>query len=407
VEVGITGVTLSANMGGQSMLLSTLENLPKIVGHDLKFQLFSVYPKQDQELQNLGRESFSIHPVNPITLLLLYFPLAILAYPFGAVGKSLLKWIPFFRKISRLKFVVDLAGIAFVDGRGLPLLAYNAAIVLPFLVMGVPVMKLSQALGPFQARLNRTIAGWVLARCSLVVARGKRSAEHLRELGLPNAFQLSDTAFAMSVSNADSVEAERILQKLRLNQPFVILSPSRVVERLVGETRYHAEMKSVVAGLLNKGHSVLILAHSLGRGSSKNNDTVVCEQLAAAVQGDSRVHLIGDLENARVLRAIIGRAHLFLGCRFHSIVSSLIMGVPTIVIGWSHKYAEMVEQFGVSLPVFSYTNWNADKIMMAFSQLERDHAEISEKLAIARVPVLQSSRRNFIELSNKLRKDGS
>jgi polysaccharide pyruvyl transferase WcaK-like protein len=54
--------------------------------------------------------------------------------------------------------------------------------------------------------------------------------------------------------------------------------------------------------------------------------------------------LIADTEDPVLLRAIIAQANVFIGCRFHSVVAALSCGVPTLTIGWSHKYSEMAEQ---------------------------------------------------------------
>jgi polysaccharide pyruvyl transferase WcaK-like protein len=60
----------------------------------------------------------------------------------------------------------------------------------------------------------------------------------------------------------------------------------------------------------------------------------------------SAVFINRDLD-PRELRSIIRRADVVVTGRFHGMVSALEVGTPPVVIGWSHKYGEVLDQFGV------------------------------------------------------------
>jgi colanic acid/amylovoran biosynthesis protein len=49
----------------------------------------------------------------------------------------------------------------------------------------------------------------------------------------------------------------------------------------------------------------------------------------------------------RHLKAVIGAADLVVGSRFHAVVGSLSQGVPTITLGWAHKYDHLHRDFEV------------------------------------------------------------
>lgn len=46
--------------------------------------------------------------------------------------------------------------------------------------------------------------------------------------------------------------------------------------------------------------------------------------------------------------AAVGRMSLVVGSRFHSLVFALKQDVPTVTLGWSHKYKELMSPFGLS-----------------------------------------------------------
>jgi polysaccharide pyruvyl transferase WcaK-like protein len=51
-----------------------------------------------------------------------------------------------------------------------------------------------------------------------------------------------------------------------------------------------------------------------------------------------------DLAPAQ-LRAVVGKADLLITSRFHGMITGLASATPTVVVGWGHKYAEVLAQF--------------------------------------------------------------
>src|SRR5690606_14730126 len=45
---------------------------------------------------------------------------------------------------------------------------------------------------------------------------------------------------------------------------------------------------------------------------------------------------------------IIGDSYLIVGSRFHALVSALSQNIPSIALGWSHKYKTLFSEFEVS-----------------------------------------------------------
>jgi polysaccharide pyruvyl transferase WcaK-like protein len=333
-----------------------------------RFDLLSIYPMADR---HCNRENdLEIISAAPLKLLAWYMPLALL----GKLGLSMRLFlstrITFFRSIQAADAVIDLSGIAFVDGRGLPLLWYNLSSALPGIIWGKPVFKLSQALGPFKSTVNRMLAKPLLQHCAVVVARGDQTRKFLIELGLQESISLPDVSFALTIPEATLCEAAHVLRNLDgSGAKWVVISPSKVVANLCSHygIDFLKQMKQFVEHLLKEGvGNILILPHSLGGGGSKNNDINLCEELYRSLSDKQHVFLHIPIEDPLLLRAIIGRATFFVGCRFHAVVAALITGVPSLILGWSHKYIEMAAVFNADIPSIDFSAFSADALIEAF-----------------------------------------
>lgn len=405
-RIAITGVTLTGNMGGVAMLQTAHAEMSKCFP-GAHFFLLSITPHDDCHVERLERTEIIAAP--PLFLIGLYLPLSIILWPFLRLERvrRLLGFIAYFDALRRSDLVVDLCGIAFVDGRGLPLLLYNLACCIPAIAMGVPVAKLSQALGPFRQPMNRLAARFALSRCNLVIGRGEATGRALKDLGLVNTNVLPDVTFCLEVPAKARDIAKQRLTRMGMKRPRVIVSPSEVVRRLVAEAGrdLEQELLRLLHGLANEGVDVLLLAHSYGTGFGKNNDVTLCRRIAEQAAPKFSVPLLDDVRDPVLLRSIIGEAELFIGCRFHAVVAALAMGVPALTIGWSHKYTEMSAMFGLSEWVIPAEEFTAELGLERWRALQHEADKIRNALSAAAGSVETGARKNF-ELAARLVEGG-
>nr|WP_225933286.1 polysaccharide pyruvyl transferase family protein [Pseudomonas peradeniyensis] len=354
-------------MGGSAMLHATLQQLrSRFPG--ARFELLSIYPEADQRCNR--EDDLKVVPAAPLKLLAWYMPLTLLGALGSGVRRFLSRRSAFFSSLDAADAVIDLSGIALVDGRGLPLLWYNLSCALPGIIWGKPVFKLSQALGPFRTTLNRLLAKPLLQHCSTVVARGEQSRMFLIELGMHAPQALPDVSFALTIPDGIQHQAKNVLRGLDdSDRHWVIVSPSQVVATLCSQRgiNFLEQMQQFVENLLNDdSRNVLILPHSLGTGKSKNNDIDLCRELHHRLVKHQRAFLHIPSEDPVLLRAIIGQSAFFVGCRFHAVVAALITGAPCLILGWSHKYREMAEAFDADIPSFDFSAFSAAALTEAF-----------------------------------------
>jgi len=383
-RIVLVGATITGNRGAESMLRAALQRIPEFEP-DARFTLLSLYP-QDDMAEN-DDPDLRIVPFSPLHLVLVAFPLAILA---GTLARMHLPYRFLLRTrslqaIDNADLMIDLSGISFVDGRG-AILLYNVLLVLLPVALRTPLMKYAQALGPFHKRLNRFCARWLLPKVATIAARGRVTRSFLDELKLPpDAVELcTDAAIAMQVGPHAHQAIEPMLQEPLFQRPVVGVSASSVVHKLCLKRGldYPEMMATFIRFLMEKGYNVCLLAHSArpGRTSAKNNDLPVCRQIATAVSRPECVFPDQAL-SAEALRALIGECRFLVAARFHAMISGLAVGVPTMQVGWSHKYAEVLEIFELEEYALDYAKLSEHGLREMFEHLERDEQQVRERIS--------------------------
>ena len=406
VRIAIIGAALSANKGAAAMVESVMARLPNEMG-ECHFDVLTTYPEADESRVPEGVDA-AVVGLQPVRLALVEFPIACLAL----VARTLR--LPLFWVRSRgcrtmldSAVVVDVAGISFADGRGFAIVVYNALMTGVPLLLGVPVVKAAQALGPFQSMPNKWLAPLVLRRVKTVCARGARTREHLDSLGGVNAVDVADLAFSLDEAAGLPIEVSSALGSIDPN--FIVVMPSAVV-RGIFEAKggdYVTAMASLVSEIRNKtGRSVVIAPHSYRAGlpEGRMNDGPVCREVASECAGDIQVlGLDADL-TAGELRHLVALSSVLVTSRFHAMISGLATSTPTVVVGWSHKYKEVLDDFGLSsLGLDSSALNNPSEIADVVARVLSTRDELSQQISAALPAVKIRSLRNFSAIAEAVR----
>lgn len=390
-HVVIIGSALAGNKGASAMLESAIATLePRLPG--VRFTLLSMYPSEDTRQNDYP--NLSIVDARPLQLGIGINSLA-LAYRILAPLRPLLRRHPAIAALADADVLLDQGGITFTDGRE-KFLLYNVASILPALNMNVPVFKCAQAVGPFRGRVNRTVSRMFLPRVRTLVTRGRITHELAEGLGLTNIVAGADYAFSLELAGGEAASMGALVPaswRAEGSPPVVGISPSVVVQKKV-EARggdYIGIMVGFIEEHSARGNHVLVIPHSARSGSEKthNNDLLLCRELKRRVADDPRVIAIDDEFSSQELRYLIGGCDLFLASRFHAMVSSLAMGVPTLVVGWGHKYQEVLEMFGLEEWALAHGDLTSETLTARFTSLETRAPEV-KALLTAHLPAVKA-----------------
>lgn len=407
VVVSIIGGTIWGNRGAESMLVTVIGKLRNTIP-DIRFNVFSYYPSKDREL--VKDDAITILSGKPLSLITRHF--------IGAQLLSILKKVgakppegKFFKvacALNESEILLDIGGITFSDGRE-KYLPYNILTIWPAMLLHVPVVKMAQAVGPFKHSINRLCAKIFLFRCEHIFARGERTAEFLRELGFPeDRFEtVADIAFLyqqeFSLSSENSHRVDELIEKMRAQKKdgkkVLVISPSVLVEE---ESRkkgvdYANRFFQMMIKLGADEHFFVFLPNATRQYSEKshNNDLLVIEAMKRkAAEGALPSSMMSMVEwvnydlNSASIRRIISESHALITSRYHAMISGLSLCVPTIVIGWGHKYSETMSYFGLEHYSLDFGNEEISLEELAADILTKSDA-IRKKIR-SRLPGIQS-----------------
>ncbi len=406
VRIAIVGAALSANKGAAAMLETVMARMPAEVG-DCAFDILTTYPEADASRIPAGCDA-RVVGLQPLRLALVEFPVACVSFLARKVGIPL-SWVRSrgCRSMLDADVVVDVAGISFADGRGIAILGYNVLMTGVPLLLGVPTVKAAQAMGPFKSFPNKIAARLVLPHLATVCARGARTREHLDALRLTNVVDVADLAF--SLSEAVDLPAVISADVDAAGKDFIVVMPSAVVRGIFEATggNYVAAVASLIGQIRARTQKGVVIApHSYRAGlpEGRMNDGPVCREVAAACASDPMVVSLDADLTAGELRRLVSMGSVLVTSRFHAMISGLSTATPTVVVGWSHKYKEVLDDFGLAdfgmdSTVLSHPEKVADVVVDALSRKN----EISEQISRSLPSVRERSMKNFVLIASAVR----
>lgn len=229
---------------------------------------------------------------------------------------------------KQISGVVDASGFAYSDSfqplAGEREVAFGAR----WAKRGVPKVLLPQAFGPFQKPQSRAIAAGIAAQSELIFARDEVSLRHLRSVAPSSDVRLSPD-FTIGLAPAAVT--------LPLPGEFGVVVPNSklVAKGIIDRHAYLSILSRYIEEMRGRGLQPVVLLH-------ETNDRALAHDLASM----ANCQMLAS-DSPRVLKGILGHSRVVVASRFHAVVGGLSQGVPSIALGWSHKYLELLRDFEV------------------------------------------------------------
>lgn len=229
---------------------------------------------------------------------------------------------------SDLDGVLDAAGFAYSDSFGIERSKREAKLARYLDRRGVPRVFLPQAFGPFN---DGTKAEWsrrLLEPAKVVFARDRRSLAYLKDLSPDISAQIApDFTVGLPVSSAPRpIEGDY----------FAVVPNAKVVSHSDADESLYVDQLVGAAQIASaSGLEPVVVVHEFSDRA-----------LAGMVQSQTGARVF-EHSDPLVLKRALSDARLVLASRFHAVVSSLSSETPVVAFGWSHKYEELMADFGV------------------------------------------------------------
>lgn len=231
---------------------------------------------------------------------------------------------------TALSALLDCSGFAYGDQWTLPRMERRRAYYDRLRALGVPLIMLPQALGPFERPEMREAVAAVFRDFTRLYPRDARSRDHLLSLGVDpeRVRQVPDLTHLLPGRPPQDAEAWAERACVVPNARMLDKSGPRAA------ARYVDFLAACIRRLRGHGLEPWLVLH-------ERNDRPLVEQIEARAGGPLPVL---D-EDAQVTKGVLGACRLSISSRFHAIVGSLSQAAPVIGTSWTHKYDALFEEY--------------------------------------------------------------
>lgn len=236
--------------------------------------------------------------------------------------------------LSDVDALIDISGFAYTDEWGTVPCRSIRLLAEYYSETSRPVIFLPQALGPFRHGENIANFKRAFAAVNQIYARDTESLAFVRELtGESRKLKLAPdiTLFA---------EARRQPVACDLSAPVLFVPNIRMLRQgsAVWAGHYTVTLSAMINSALARGLTPQLLVHD-----QSGQDKAIAEEVRNACRANIEIIQEGDPWR---LKKRISQAFFVVGSRYHALVAGFSTGVPSIALGWSHKYPTLYRDFG-------------------------------------------------------------
>lgn len=233
---------------------------------------------------------------------------------------------------SEVDVVIDASGYSYGDPFSPRRVTELARAAARWKRQGKKLILMPQAFGPFSRRETRGAMRRVIDLADLVFARERRSMEYLVEFAGERENIAVYPDFTILVEGELPAVFDPDRHRVALIPNSQMLAKTSTEE----SDRYIPFMQAALARLVERCAAPFILIHESQRD----------RELADRIRLRHPATPVLQVESARAIKGVIGASRATIGSRFHGLVSAVSQGVPSLATGWSHKYAELFEEYG-------------------------------------------------------------
>lgn len=257
----------------------------------------------------------------------------------------------------------------------------------------------AQSIGPFENRVGRAIAGFVLRRVTRILARDAYSVDYVQavlgvqadkvRLTADSAFELSSALQDGTASASASVEAGTGTgagagaRRARRGEVCITLVAPRY-SGLPGheaEATYCAIIAKVIEALVVWGYEVLLIPHL---ESGAHSDRILAKRVSdlCAPEIRDRIEIFAPTNPINIIKRM-ARCDFGLCSRMHSMIFAIDANLPFVALSYLPKSDSMLAEAGLD-------DWRLSLPDLASDHVSTSSAKIIEKLEAMRAELAKS-----------------
>ena len=227
--------------------------------------------------------------------------------------------------------VLDISGYLYADIFSKAKIQMNKDHFTRIKKSGGSVILLPQAFGPFENNLDFFKS--FFESVDLLYVRDKSSLLSVTALGKQISIK---TNIGYDFSNSEIIS--KGINNMHQYEGMVCLVPNkRMLDKRNDSGQYIKIMTSIINDIINKHHKN---AYFLIFGGIEDEELAI--NINEMVGTELPIICENDINRIRYL---IHSSYAVIGSRYHALITALYSGIPSVSIGWSHKYKELYNDF--------------------------------------------------------------
>ncbi len=340
--------------------------------------------------------NYRMSPRSHLKTHLLWITLMALLYrllPFPAVQMTIARLIPWIKTIREAEVVGDVrGGDSFSDIYGMKRFLLGFLPIWTVLQIRKEIVLFPQTYGPYNRRLSKILARFIMKRASTIIARDKESQKLAQEMiGHSKEVILSpDVAFVLESTLPARIKlnppasAELIKKAIGLNVNGLMYNGGYNRQNMFGlKLEYSFFLEELLTALLKEHPADLVLIpHTYAPAGNVESDNEACRRLRDVMPEElkKRIYMVAEEYDQHELKGIIGQCDFFIGSRMHSCIAALSQGIPCVGVAYSKKFVGVFDSVAMVDWVIDGRQFSSGEAVNRIMKLYRRRAVVREHL---------------------------
>jgi polysaccharide pyruvyl transferase WcaK-like protein len=276
------------------------------------------------------------------------------------------------------------------------------------LLMGKKLFLLPQTLGPFEGKLTRAIARYILSHASITYSRDYAGIEETRRLLAmkDEAERLRfcyDVGFIVDPVAPAKIDLGNFFASRKATDCVIGFNLSGLLF-MGGYTRnnmfglkvdYKLLVYDVIERLTRKPDVVILLVpHVFGSIEHRESDAVVSEKIYNELKAryPGKLFFAAGRYNQNEIKHVIGLCDFFIGSRMHACIAALSQAIPAVAIAYSKKFFGVMQTIGFESLVADPRRMGKEEIISLIEEAYERRAllktQLEQKMAEVKKAVL-------------------